>query len=174
MLQLLSRRIVFILVVCLCIALFIHMGLRMVRNSEISEPNYDLEEQTKLAWQDTRGYLRGVLRGDLGSIRVGPQTNQDQRPADFASRSRELWVPETIPVLRVYPPLSEDLLAGSGTTSEELLRAEKPLALKTSVDMSVETSESMRVEARNVLGVLPGRDPEYAGEVVVVGAHYDH
>jgi peptide/nickel transport system permease protein len=74
MLQLLSRRIVFIIVVCLCIALFIHLGMRMVRNSEISQPNYDLVAQTKLAWQDTRGYLRGALQGNLGSIRVGSQT----------------------------------------------------------------------------------------------------
>jgi ABC-type dipeptide/oligopeptide/nickel transport system permease component len=74
MLQLLSRRIVFILVVCLCIALFIHLGMRMVRNSEIREPNYDLVTQTRLAWEDTRRYLRGALQGDLGSIRVGPQT----------------------------------------------------------------------------------------------------
>jgi acetylornithine deacetylase/succinyl-diaminopimelate desuccinylase-like protein len=27
---------------------------------------------------------------------------------------------------------------------------------------------------RNVVGVLPGGDPQHAGEVVVVGAHYDH
>ncbi|GAB4388572.1 MAG: hypothetical protein Kow0025_08700 [Thermodesulfovibrionales bacterium] len=27
---------------------------------------------------------------------------------------------------------------------------------------------------RNVVGVLPGRNPKYAGESVVVGAHYDH
>ncbi len=74
MFQLLSRRIVFILIVCLCIALFIHLGMRMVRNSEISEPNYDLVTQTKLAWEDTRSYLRGALQGNLGSIRVGPQT----------------------------------------------------------------------------------------------------
>ncbi|MFN2224343.1 MAG: M20/M25/M40 family metallo-hydrolase, partial [Candidatus Promineifilaceae bacterium] len=101
-------------------------------------------------------------------------TDEEQRPADFASRSQELWVPETIPVLRVYPPLSEDLLVGSGMTTEELLSAEEPLVLKTTVIMSVQTSESTRVESRNVLGVLPGRDSEYADEVVVVGAHYDH
>lgn len=27
---------------------------------------------------------------------------------------------------------------------------------------------------RNVVGVLPGRSPEYAGQSVVIGAHYDH
>jgi hypothetical protein len=30
------------------------------------------------------------------------------------------------------------------------------------------------VTARNVIGILPGRDPELRNEVVVVGAHYDH
>ena len=74
MLQLVSRRILFIVIVCLTIALFIHLGMRMIRNSEVREPNYDLVSQTKLAWEDTRGYLREALQGDFGSIRVGPQT----------------------------------------------------------------------------------------------------
>ena len=74
MLQLVSRRILFIVVVCLTIALFIHLGMRMIRNSEVREPNYDLVIQTKLAWEDTRRYLREALQGDFGSIRVGSQS----------------------------------------------------------------------------------------------------
>jgi len=30
------------------------------------------------------------------------------------------------------------------------------------------------VTGRNVIGILPGRDPELRNEVVIVGAHYDH
>lgn len=74
MLQLVSRRIFFIVVVCLTIALFIHLGMRMIPNSEVREPNYDIVSHTKLAWEDTRGYLSEALRGDFGSIRVGSQT----------------------------------------------------------------------------------------------------
>lgn len=74
MFQLLSRRILFIVIVCVSIALLVHLGMRMVRNSEIDEPNYDLVSQTKLAWEDTRQFLRGALQGDLGSLRIGPQT----------------------------------------------------------------------------------------------------
>jgi ABC-type dipeptide/oligopeptide/nickel transport system permease component len=74
MFQLLSRRILFIVIVCLAIALLVHLGMRMVRNSEIDEPNYDLVSQTKLAWEDTRQFLRGAVQGDLGSLRIGPQT----------------------------------------------------------------------------------------------------
>lgn len=71
MVRLVSRRVSFIIVVCVLIALFIHLGMRMVRNSEVREPNYDLVSQTKLAWEDTRAYLRGAIQGDLGSVRVG-------------------------------------------------------------------------------------------------------
>lgn len=74
MLQLLSRRIFFIVIVCLLIALFIHLGMRMIRNSEVREPDYDLVVQTKLAWEDTRRYLRGALQGEFGSVGIGPQS----------------------------------------------------------------------------------------------------
>jgi hypothetical protein len=34
--------------------------------------------------------------------------------------------------------------------------------------------EPVRVQAYNVVGKLPGRDPDLAEEVIVIGAHYDH
>jgi aminopeptidase N len=36
------------------------------------------------------------------------------------------------------------------------------------------TDPETKVRMRNVVGVLPGRDPERAGQSVVIGAHYDH
>ena len=30
------------------------------------------------------------------------------------------------------------------------------------------------IKARNVLGMLPGADPQHKDEIVVIGAHYDH
>ncbi|MGD2078854.1 MAG: M20/M25/M40 family metallo-hydrolase, partial [Chloroflexota bacterium] len=101
-------------------------------------------------------------------------TDRAQRPSDFANRNEALWVPETIPAMRVYPPLSEDLLDGSGMSLKELLRLDKTLALDTEASLSVEGSGPTKVESRNVLGVLPGRDPDYDDEVIIVGAHYDH
>jgi hypothetical protein len=41
------------------------------------------------------------------------------------------------------------------------------------ITMACKTMPSKLV-ARNVVGVLPGTDPELAKEVIVVGAHYDH
>lgn len=71
MLQLIGRRLLFIFLVCLLIILFVHMGMRMIRNSEVREPNYDMVNYTRLAWGDTRTYIQNLASGDLGSIRVG-------------------------------------------------------------------------------------------------------
>lgn len=101
-------------------------------------------------------------------------SDQQDRPADFADRYQEVWVPETIPVLRVYPSLVEDLLAGSDLTIDDLLGSDTSMVLQTEARLVVETDETARFSARNVLGVLPGREPAFADEIVIVGAHYDH
>ncbi|HET8633302.1 MAG TPA: M28 family peptidase, partial [Gemmatimonadales bacterium] len=36
------------------------------------------------------------------------------------------------------------------------------------------STEPNQRHARNVIGILPGRDPELRREAVIVGAHYDH
>jgi aminopeptidase N len=36
------------------------------------------------------------------------------------------------------------------------------------------TDPDLKVRMRNVVGVLPGRNPLFAGQSVVIGAHYDH
>ena len=46
-----------------------------------------------------------------------------------------------------------------------------PLGITTSVSMNVEID---RVQSANVLGLIPGSDPELADEVVIYTAHHDH
>ena len=46
-----------------------------------------------------------------------------------------------------------------------------PLDAKLSLELKIQRSS---VTAHNVVGKLPGSDPKLAGEVVVIGAHYDH
>ena len=46
-----------------------------------------------------------------------------------------------------------------------------PLGVTTSIAMDVEIS---RVQTANVLGLIPGSDPELADEVVIYSAHHDH
>jgi len=46
-----------------------------------------------------------------------------------------------------------------------------PLGVTTSISMDVEIS---RNQSANVLGLIPGRDPELKDEVVIYSAHHDH
>lgn len=70
MLRLVGRRLLFIAVVTLVIIFFINLGMRMTRNSDTLEPNYDVLQQAILAWADTRSYLSNAIQGDLGVMRT--------------------------------------------------------------------------------------------------------
>lgn len=70
MLEFISRRLIFILLVCVLIIFFVNLGMRMIRNSEVAEPNYSLVTNGKIAWSDTRGYIQRIARGDLGTART--------------------------------------------------------------------------------------------------------
>ncbi|MCK5315817.1 MAG: M20/M25/M40 family metallo-hydrolase, partial [Anaerolineales bacterium] len=121
--------------------------------------------------------LRNTLEhGAYGLLLIGDPLD---RPPDFASPTKDIWIPETIPAFWVYPELIQGLLSGSGKTLEDLSLSTETYPLKTQVNLkvSIDTSGSCpgtRCPARNVLGILPGRDPGFASEVVILGAHYDH
>jgi len=74
------------------------------------------------------------------------------------------------------------LLAGSNRTLTEMQQAldDGTPARALSIGGPVATvtiaehGEPDRVEARNVIGVLPGSDPDLRDEWIVVGAHHDH
>jgi ABC-type dipeptide/oligopeptide/nickel transport system permease component/Zn-dependent M28 family amino/carboxypeptidase len=81
--------------------------------------------------------------------------------------------PETIPAYAISEVVAQDLLIGSDYALDDLVRPFTATPLSTTVHMRV-TMEEREVEARNVLGMLPGSDPEHRDEIVIVGAHYDH
>ncbi len=122
---------------------------------------------------------KGRLILEYGAAGLLLLTDPDIRPADFGSRYYLPWVPETIPAFRVYPDIVNDILAGTGYTLEDLENSLPPMQLETSAALELETQGEAACptdgcEARNVLGVIPGRDPAYAHEVVLIGGHYDH
>jgi Zn-dependent M28 family amino/carboxypeptidase len=84
------------------------------------------------------------------------------------------WVPETIPAYLISDVVARDLLKGTDYTLDGLSLRFSTTPLSTTARMAVTTEEQDQVVARNVLGLLPGSDPEYGHELVVVGAHYDH
>jgi hypothetical protein len=89
-------------------------------------------------------------------------------------------VPPPLPVGILFNPARAELLfAGSGHTFQEILadlNADKPLphfplAVKVRARVGMTRSE---VKSENVVGVLPGSDPQLKKEYVVISAHLDH
>jgi peptide/nickel transport system permease protein len=58
MVRFFGRRLVFTVLICVLIVFFFYLGMRMIRNSEVPEPDYDLVVHSRRAWQDTRAFLR--------------------------------------------------------------------------------------------------------------------
>ncbi len=95
---------------------------------------------------------------------------QFQLPAGDEPRSQvEAWVTEDA---------ARRLVALGGHDLDALREAADnrdfepvPLGVTTSIAMDVELS---RVESANVLGLIPGSDPELADEAVIYTAHHDH
>ena len=85
-----------------------------------------------------------------------------------------------IPYAFIGLDVARALLAPLGRSLEDLetaLRSEGPQSQRVetaSISLSTALSTTEEANARNVIGFLPGRDPELADEVIVLGAHFDH
>jgi hypothetical protein len=97
------------------------------------------------------------------SVGLGPPSGSGAIPFAFVSRRVAAALLE---------PLGEDLEA-----IEKEIRASGPKSRPVpgvSVELRTAVSTTKDANARNVVGFLPGRDPDVADEVVVLGAHHDH
>jgi uncharacterized protein len=114
-----------------------------------------------------------------GAIGLLLLTSPDAMPLDFAYPYHQALLPEPIPTLLLSKAAAATLLAGSGWTLSDISLAYTSFPLETEVRMAVPVAgrEACSLEGctgRNVLGVLSGRDPDFADEIVILGAHYDH
>lgn len=69
MLRFLTRRLLFILLVCTAIVFAAHLGMGLIRNSEAGAAGGDFLFSVQSAWTATRAYLDGALQGDFGAVR---------------------------------------------------------------------------------------------------------
>ena len=130
-------------------------------------------------------YLSAARQGAVGAIIIHTtpsagypfqvvQTSwtgeQFELPAGDEPRSQiEAWITED---------KARELVAMAGLDLDELREAAYnrdfepvPLGITTSLGMDVELN---RVQSANVLGLIPGSDPELSDEVVIYTAHHDH
>jgi peptide/nickel transport system permease protein len=72
MLRFIGRRVASIAVVSVCIVFFAYLGMSMVPNSRIPNPDYDLVQHSLDAWRDTRAFLLGhgpqIHTGDIWEL----------------------------------------------------------------------------------------------------------
>ncbi|MGB2897232.1 MAG: M28 family peptidase [Anaerolineales bacterium] len=150
-----------------------------VNNCEQSDFNdVTVEDKIAFCWQVPE------VDADRNAIEHGAQgllllVDPAQRSLDFAYSRQESIVPHPIPTFLVAPNVAEVLLSGSGLSLQDISLAFRSRPLATSARLEVDQAGpegciSLGCEGRNVLGVLPGRDPAVAHEVVILSAHYDH
>ncbi|MBN1485873.1 MAG: M20/M25/M40 family metallo-hydrolase, partial [Chloroflexia bacterium] len=91
-----------------------------------------------------------------------------------------------LPTLLVSPQVADRLLSPQGRTQQQireqieaiLARGEvpkiSPIEIGISVRMSVQLAPYETRTSQNVLGYLPGSDPNYDWQIVILCGHYDH
>ena len=130
-------------------------------------------------------YLSAAKQGAVGAIIIHTQPSAGY-PFQVVQTS---WTGEQFelpagdePRIKVPAWVTEDtareLMAMAGQDLDELREAAfnrdfepVPLGITTSIGMDVEIN---RVQSANVLGLIPGSDPELKDEVVIYTAHHDH
>jgi ABC-type dipeptide/oligopeptide/nickel transport system permease component len=72
MLRFTARRFLYLILVCVLIIFFVHLGMRMSINSSLPAARYSFADQLSLAVLDARAYIGRLVRLDLGTV---PQDN---------------------------------------------------------------------------------------------------
>ncbi len=110
-------------------------------------------------------------------VATGPVGSKETAPVKILFDAS--FADSGLPVMGIATPLAEALFAGHGFTLAELQQrmnerrepASRPLGVHAALTADVVQEHA---DALNVLALLPGSDPQLKGEVLVVGAHYDH
>jgi uncharacterized protein len=128
-------------------------------------------------------YVPGV-ESDRNAIEHGARgllllVDPEENPLDFGYSLKEPLVPEPIPTLWIAPNVVEAILQGGILSLQDLMLTYRGRELDSHVRIDVDLSGSEACPSetclgRNVLGAMPGRDPFYANDVVILGAHFDH
>jgi hypothetical protein len=117
--------------------------------------------------------LQATLHNAEALILIGRQAG---RRSSLSKQPLPVTSPlsQTLPVLELTRSGGERLLRVAGWTATDLASFPPAQDLGIDVRLEVALSEPTTVETVNVLGLLPGADPELSKQVFIVGAHYDH
>jgi aminopeptidase YwaD len=116
-----------------------------------------------------------LQKGAVGVILVNQPDNDRLLPLGMRGRAPAA----NAALLNVQASVGDKLLQPLGLTVADAVKRinEKGLPISAPLNATAEVSASIepnRGVARNVVGFIPGSDPQLRDEVIVIGAHYDH
>ncbi len=131
-------------------------------------------------------YEEAARRGAIGCIVIHttPSAGYPFQVIQSGQGREQFWLPfeDGVPALAIRSWCSEDAarnIAGLGGKDLDALRESaesrefQPVSLGVTANMKLKNT-MRELESANVLGVLPGRDPQLKNEVVCITAHFDH
>ena len=137
----------------------------------------DLPEVADIEWDDERasGYksTTALQKGAIGFILTDDETPK------YATITEKYYRAE-LPAVWISSILADTLLHKTGKTkgewADEIKKTGKPVSRELNVEVELHVSGEYFPErpTRNIVGVIPGSDPELSHETVLIGAHMDH
>jgi len=143
------------------------------------DPEMDKQESVFVGYSDERSkVLAAVDNGAGGLLLVGGPgfSEKDRLDGLFYDKNSSRY---SIPVVQITRALADEILKNSGNTVASLeskLNSNRvPGSFSTGVRINCSAEVIQKqVETQNVAALLPGNDPDLAGEYIVAGAHFDH
>ena len=111
-----------------------------------------------------------------GGLIIATNEEADDIQAEHVRPDLEKALELTIPVFKITGVAFESLLERLGITPRDLVSSPPALPLGAQVRQTLTRLPVTTTLTSNVLGLLPGSDPDLAlaNEVILIGAHYDH
>jgi hypothetical protein len=127
------------------------------------ELQFSLEEEIQLA----------IDHGAIGLIYQGQRDSEKDLLAKVILNPATAQ-PASIPVIELSEDGYNRILDHLGETGVSM--SNKPVVERLGLEVSIELvfSQLETVWSANVLGLLPGTDPELSRDWIIIGAHYDH
>ena len=135
--------------------------------AEFTQPGLEIQNKT----------LKAREKGARGVVFVSDQKSFHE---DRLSRLRHdlNFLDSGIPTAIVSQDAAESIVAsGGGSLADAETKAKEPASAFLIKGIMVQLkTDVLKINGKsaNVVGVLPGSDPQLASEYVVIGAHYDH
>jgi len=136
------------------------------RFAEFTQPGLEIQTKT----------LKAREKGARGVIFISGEKSFRE---DRLSRLRHdlNFLDSGIPTTVISVEAASEILASGGSLAGVEAKAKEPQPAFVVKDVTVEfKTDVVKVNGKsaNVVGVLPGSDPQLASEYVIIGAHYDH